>query len=203
MRSPARRPLSYANVVATLALFLVLAGGTAYATRHYLITRTNQIKPSVRARLRGAKGPAGTPGTLGAPGATGASGVSGPVGVTGPTGPGEIYAGRVTVALSAAQTTFLTIPGIAHVNTLDCSGSDANAQLFLDAGGTWDEWDSGDSHYSTGWSSVGSTPAATSGTVWHIGTGSGASAEVVTVTVSWAATGSDCVFQGTAEAVAG
>ncbi len=70
----APRKLTYANVVSTLALVLVLAGGTAYAANHYLITRTSQIKPSVLKQLRGR---AGQSGAAGATGATGAAGISG------------------------------------------------------------------------------------------------------------------------------
>lgn len=83
------QPLSYANLTSTLALFLVLAGGTAYAAHHYLITRASQIKPSVLAQLRGhagATGPAGAAGTSGAAGPAGAAGAPGGTGATGPSG---------------------------------------------------------------------------------------------------------------------
>lgn len=83
-----RPRLTYANVVATLALFFAL-GGSVLAARHYLITSTRQIKPSVRQSLRGlagARGPAGPPGQTGPAGATGATGGTGPIGATGPTG---------------------------------------------------------------------------------------------------------------------
>jgi hypothetical protein len=76
----APRKLTYANVVSTLALVLVLAGGTAYAANHYLITRTSQIKPSV---LRDLRGRAGSNGAPGAPGAAGATGATGPAGISG------------------------------------------------------------------------------------------------------------------------
>jgi hypothetical protein len=66
-----RKLLSYANIVSTLALLLVLAGGTAYAANHYLITKTSQIKPSVLRQLRGR---GGATGTAGAPGPTGSTG---------------------------------------------------------------------------------------------------------------------------------
>ncbi|WP_157592042.1 hypothetical protein [Solirubrobacter soli] len=50
-------------------------GGTAVAKGGYLITKPNQIKPSVRAALKGDSGPQGIPGP------------QGPQGVQGPAGP--------------------------------------------------------------------------------------------------------------------
>jgi hypothetical protein len=79
----AARKLTYANVASTLALLLVLAGGTAYAANHYLITKTSQIKPSVLKDLRGRAGSSGAPGALGAAGAAGATGATGPAGISG------------------------------------------------------------------------------------------------------------------------
>jgi len=83
-----RRRLSYANVAATLALLLALGGGTAWASKHvhFVITSTSQIKPSVRAALRGAKGTDGINGTNGTNGANGTNGTNGAVGATGPMG---------------------------------------------------------------------------------------------------------------------
>ena len=71
-------------VVACLALF-VASTGTSVAARHYLITSTKQIKPSVRKALKGAKGPrgqsvAGLTGPRGPAGATGAQGLAGAAG---------------------------------------------------------------------------------------------------------------------------
>jgi hypothetical protein len=79
--------LTYANVTATIALFLAVSGGAAYAASHYLITSTKQIKPSVLKQLKGASGAAGAPGAPGAPGAQGARGPQGPGGSQGPQGP--------------------------------------------------------------------------------------------------------------------
>ncbi len=84
--------MTYSNVTSTLALFLTLAGGTAFAARHYLLSSTAQIKPSLLHKLRGRSGPTGPkgdPGAVGATGARGPSGPAGPVGPAGPAGPGS------------------------------------------------------------------------------------------------------------------
>ena len=82
------RPSS-ATIIACLALFFAL-GGTAIAAKHYLITSTSQIKPSVLTKLKGHPGKQGPAGPTGATGATGAQGVTGgqgPAGAEGPQGP--------------------------------------------------------------------------------------------------------------------
>jgi hypothetical protein len=117
----------------------------------------------------------------------------------------KFYSGRLVTAVEgdlSGNTTFLTIPGIAHAAALSCYASGANAALSNDAPGTTDLWYYGDSGYlGTNWlSSV--TPFGTAeGRVWHLGKGSGSGATTVTVTVSLAATGSECIFQGTAEVI--
>ena len=63
--------------IALLALFFAL-GGTAVAAKHYLITSTSQIKPSVLNKLKGNAGPQG------AQGAQGPQGLQGPQGAAGP-----------------------------------------------------------------------------------------------------------------------
>jgi len=81
-----RRRMTYANVVMTFGLLFAMTGG-AYAARHYLITSTKQIKPSVLKQLRGRTGPAGP---LGPRGSSGAQGPTGPKGENGlPGAPGE------------------------------------------------------------------------------------------------------------------
>ncbi|HTR72008.1 MAG TPA: hypothetical protein VMG80_00290 [Solirubrobacteraceae bacterium] len=82
MFSRLRRPFTYANVAATLALVFAMAGG-AYAAKHYLITSTSQISPKVLAALKG------KPGAGGSPGAQGAQGPQGPAGPAGSAGKGE------------------------------------------------------------------------------------------------------------------
>jgi hypothetical protein len=80
-----RRRITYANVVATLALVFAMSGG-ALAANHYLIESTKQIKPSVLKKLKGARGAKGATGTIGPAGAAGAAGKEGPQGKEGKTG---------------------------------------------------------------------------------------------------------------------
>jgi hypothetical protein len=92
-----RRRVSFAGVVAMLALVVAVGGGTAWAAHHYLITSIKQIKPSVRRDLRGPRGPRGPQGAPGARGATGATGASGATGATGATGVAgtSVFAGSI------------------------------------------------------------------------------------------------------------
>jgi hypothetical protein len=89
--NPLRRHLSYANVVATLALVFAMSGG-ALAASHYVINSTKQINPKILKALKGRTGPhgaigaAGAGGTAGAAGSSGATGSQGPAGSTGPSG---------------------------------------------------------------------------------------------------------------------
>jgi len=80
-----RRP-SVTTVIACLALFFAL-GGTAIAARQYLITSTDQIKPSVLEKLKGKEGPPGPDGPQGPVGPAGPAGAAGSVGETGSVGP--------------------------------------------------------------------------------------------------------------------
>jgi hypothetical protein len=86
---PVRQRLTYANVLATVALFLAL-GGSAVAAGHYAITSKKQISPKVLKALRGAKGAKGATGargSIGSSGPTGQTGATGATGANGPTGP--------------------------------------------------------------------------------------------------------------------
>jgi len=77
-----RRHMTYANVVATMALVFAMSGG-ALAAHHYLINSTKQINPRVLSRL---KGEAGKPGATGAAGPVGRAGPAGQQGAQGKTG---------------------------------------------------------------------------------------------------------------------
>jgi hypothetical protein len=112
MTSLIRRHLTYANVVATMALLFAMGGSALAADQFaspaktkskeftappkskefsYLITSISQISPRVQADLKGTEGvgpagPAGatgTPGTPGAPGSQGTPGLSGTPGSQG------------------------------------------------------------------------------------------------------------------------
>jgi len=104
-RGDRRSRVSYANIVATLALVVAVGGGSAWAAtrhhHHYLVTSTGQIKPKVLKKLHGAKG---APGANGANGAAGARGARGATGATGATGAVGVSAGSNTnVTLSAIR----------------------------------------------------------------------------------------------------
>lgn len=74
-----RSRMTYANVVATVAMVFAMSGG-AYAASKYLIISTKQIKPSVLASLKGKAGANGAPGATGPAGPAGAAGPQGPAG---------------------------------------------------------------------------------------------------------------------------
>jgi hypothetical protein len=111
-RKDGRRRLGYANVVSTLALVLAIGGGTAWAAHHYLITSTSQIKPSVLAKLHGARGAAGAQGAAGAAGAAGVAGAAGAAGAAGQNGAVAAYyatAGAVGIPIGANSGNFATM----------------------------------------------------------------------------------------------
>jgi hypothetical protein len=126
-----RGRLSPASVISCLALFIALAGGTAYGAKHYLISSTKQIKPSVRKALRGKTGPRGATGVTGATGATGSVGTLLPSGKTQTgtyfaagtaTAIGDLAASPISfpVPLASSPTPTIVAPG---TTTASCSGS--------------------------------------------------------------------------------
>jgi hypothetical protein len=91
MFSAIHRRITYANVVATMALVLAM-GGTAVAAKHYLVNSTKQINPKVLKSLKGKNGANGPAGPAGPAGAAGAAGAAGPKGETGAAGSALAYA---------------------------------------------------------------------------------------------------------------
>ena len=105
----ARSKLTYANVISTLCLFLVLGGGAAFAAgqlapnsvgtkqlKNAAVTGPKIKRASIEATkltqlaistLQGQKGPRGAKGATGAKGSNGATGAKGERGATGPQGP--------------------------------------------------------------------------------------------------------------------
>ncbi|HXR28157.1 MAG TPA: hypothetical protein VN772_01170 [Solirubrobacteraceae bacterium] len=90
MFSSIRRQLSYANVVATVALLFAMSGGALAASR-YLINSTKQINPKVIKKLKGNAGAPGAGGKEGPPGRDGAQGREGSQGKEGPAGMGPAF----------------------------------------------------------------------------------------------------------------
>jgi hypothetical protein len=108
-----KRPrASHATLVAYLALFVALAGGSAFAAQHYLITSKGQIKPSVRRALRGRRGPRGATGPAGSAGAPGPPGAPGPTGPTGALGT-QLTSGKTETGVYFAEGTATTIADLA------------------------------------------------------------------------------------------
>lgn len=122
-RRRTRGRLSYANVASTLALFIAIGGGTAWAAaHHYLITSTSQIKPKVLKKLHGARGPKGKTGAAGARGANGSNGAAGATGPTGAAGPagivGVVSGTNTNATLSAVQQTVVSATAAKSGNQL-------------------------------------------------------------------------------------
>jgi len=121
MFSLLRNRFGIPGIVAVFALVFAMAGG-ALAAKKYIITSTNQIKPSVLKSLQGKAGPAGAAGakgdagpagpqgpagkngTNGTNGATGVTGAIGTTGATGATGSGATGATGATGNIGATLT---------------------------------------------------------------------------------------------------
>ena len=120
-----RRHITYANVVATLALVFAMSGG-ALAAKHYLLSSTKQIKPSLLKQLR-------------KPGPRGATGAAGPAGAPGPSGPSGASAGPSTELKAGAL--LLTEPlvgatvGISSSSVTQFAVTNTNSSDEIDVNG--------------------------------------------------------------------
>jgi hypothetical protein len=131
--SAPRRGVSYTNVIAVLALVIVLAGGTAYAASKIIITKTSQISTSVRKALHGATGPAGAPGTAGAAGKAGAAGVPDAWAEVAAVGTITQQSGGITSTPGTTPLAYvycLRVPGTPHVAVATPDGSAGAAGTF-------------------------------------------------------------------------
>jgi hypothetical protein len=138
------RHLSYANIVATLALLFAMSGG-ALAAKHYLVNSSKQINPKVLKKLRGkagSPGRAGAPGARGAQGIAGVSGASGAPGAPGANGTARAYGvvksdGSIVAAKTKGLTASRLNPGSYCVTPTAESGIDpATVQAIAESDGT-------------------------------------------------------------------
>src|SRR4029077_9278680 len=124
MSKPRRRPFSYANVAATLALVFSMCSG-ALAAKHYLISSTSQIKPSLLKKLVGKVGKTGPVGAAGIQGPAGVAGKEGPPGREGVTG---LTSGEVETLHAILPHTKYVQAGIGGKPTIQFSG--VNVQVI-------------------------------------------------------------------------
>jgi Collagen triple helix repeat (20 copies) len=136
-----RSRISFANVTSLMALFVALGGGAYAATvlepdtvgpkhlKRGAVTsakvrnetlRMADMRPGVKAALKGAPGATGLPGPTGPkgdPGAQGPQGIQGQQGIPGPVDV-EVFKGTfsTTVDTAAPGTPFMTVPGVGTVN---------------------------------------------------------------------------------------
>ena len=125
--------ITYVNVVATVALFVVLGGG-ALAANRYLITSTRQISPTVLKRLQGAQGPRGPQGAQGLPGSTGPAGAAGVPGAAGPAGSNG---SNGTNGLPGAPGTAVAYGLVSPTGTLDTNIQKGVASVTMGAIGVY------------------------------------------------------------------
>lgn len=91
-------------LAASLVVLAVLTAGAGAAVR-FAITNIGQIKPSVRAQLRGNQGPRGFTGARGLPGVQGPPGAQGPPGTKGiPGAQGPAGSARAVAVVNASGT---------------------------------------------------------------------------------------------------
>ena len=128
--------MTYANVVATLALLFAMSGG-ALAAKHYLITSSSQISPKVlrelkKAGARGATGPAGAPGPAGPAGAAGAPGATGAQGEKGNASLAAQTWNRTVAAAGSPPVTLATVGPFTITGHCSAVGEKTIAQTYIE-----------------------------------------------------------------------
>ena len=114
----------------------------------------------------------------------------------------QTYAVRVVSPLLGGplRSTLLTIPGLAHIRVYECLNNQAAAVLVNDDNADlWFENSSEADYDGSTWSTSTTSQATEDSITWHLGVGTGTGAEAANVNVSYAALGTSCVFQVTAE----
>ena len=122
-----------ANIVAWLALFVAM-GGTSLAAKSYVISSTQQIKPSVLKKLKGRNGQPGAKGSPGAEGKAGPEGKVGPEGKAGPEGISGLSAAELATLKGILPHIVYVSSGVAGKPTIEFSG--ANVQIVSGSGKT-------------------------------------------------------------------
>jgi hypothetical protein len=153
-----RKRLTYANVMSSIAVFLVLGGATAFAATELgkSTVGTKQLKKEAvtpaklsaasKKTLTGAQGPVGPKGDKGDKGERGDPGTPGTPGVPGPIGPSDLYAavgGSPTINTATVPRTVLdsvTVPAGSYLVTSKLTaqpvGGSAELDCFLHYGST-------------------------------------------------------------------
>jgi hypothetical protein len=151
---PLRRRLTYANVMSSIAVFLVVAGGTAFAAsqlgKESVGTKQlkkeavslAKIKAGAKSSLKGATGPAGPKGATGSQGSKGDKGDKGEKGERGPSAGFstnandilEFTPGPQTVATLSLPAGHYVVTGYANVNNNEATQVSASCSIVL--GGT-------------------------------------------------------------------
>ena len=111
-----------ATVVASLAFFVALGGGAAFASKlisgktivNHSIPESKLTAAAIKA-LRGHRGPAGPQGQTGAAGPQGAKGDTGATGPIGPSNAYSAYASSVALGVGGATVASLTLAAGSYV----------------------------------------------------------------------------------------